>query len=107
MRRIQQGAHGKNEDENFSFTNEAAAEKFFKDTPDAIENTRKIADRCNLSFELGKWTFPAVPISKGFKNHDEELRSYAYAGIKTRGLEETKEVVDRIEYELKIIIGKG
>lgn len=107
MRRIQQGGQGRNEDEDFSFISEKKALELFKDTPDAIENSRKIADRCNLSFELGKWTFPAVPVSAGFKNHDEELRAKAYAGIPARGLKETPEVVDRIEYELKIIIGKG
>jgi DNA polymerase-3 subunit alpha len=107
MRRIQQGGHGRNENEDFSFISEKAAEKFFKDIPEAVANSRIIADRCNVSFELGKWTFPAVPVSPGFKNHDEELRAKAYAGIALRGLEESKEVTDRIEYELRIIIDKG
>jgi len=107
MRRIQQGGRGRNEDEDFSFISEKVAEKLFKNTPEAIENSRKIADRCNLSFELGKWTFPSVPVSKGYKNHDEELRATAYAGIATKGLEESKEATDRIEYELNIIINKG
>lgn len=107
MRRIQHGARGRNEEEDFSFISTVQAEKFFADTPEAVHNTGRIADRCSLSFELGKWTFPSVPVSPGFKNHDEELRAKAYAGISTRGLAETPEVVDRIEYELKIIIGKG
>ncbi len=107
MRRIQQGSHGRNEEEDFSFISEARALELFKDHLEAVDNTRKIADRCNLSFDLGKWTFPAVPVSPGYADHNEELRAKAYAGIKTRGLEETQEVVDRIEYELKIIIGKG
>ena len=107
MRRIQQGGHGRNEQEDFSFISSATAEKLFKETPEAIENCRKIADRCNLSFELGKWTFPFVPVSQGFENHDEELRAKAYDGIATRGFEKTKEVTDRIEYELRIIINKG
>ncbi|HVB19675.1 MAG TPA: DNA polymerase III subunit alpha [Candidatus Paceibacterota bacterium] len=107
MRRIQQGSRGRNEDEDFSFIGETTAEKFFKDIPEALNNSRKIADRCSVSFEFGKWTFPAVGVSPGFKNHDEELRAKAYAGIPGRGLNESKEVVDRIEYELKIIIGKG
>jgi len=107
MRRIQQGEHGKNEDEDFSFISEKTAEKLFKDTPDALTASGHIADRCTLSFELGKWTFPTVPVSKGFKNHDEELRAKAYAGIAARGLAETKEVTDRIDYELDIIINKG
>ncbi len=107
MRRIQQGTHGQNEDEDFSFISEKQAIKLFKETPEAILNSRKIADRCTLDFTLGEWVFPEVPISKTYKSHNEELRMKAYAGIKTRGLEETKEVIDRIEYELKIIIDKG
>ncbi len=50
---------------------------------------------------------PSIPVSAGFKTHDEELRAKAYAGIALRGLEETDEVRNRIEYELNIIIGKG
>src|SRR3989344_585673 len=107
MRRIQQGGRGRNEDEDFSFISEKRALELFKDVPEAVDNSRVIADRCNLSFELGKWTFPSVPISADFKNHDEELRAKAYAGITERGLTESKEIIDRIEYELKIIIGKG
>lgn len=107
MRRIGHGGRGKNEEEDFSFVSGKTMENFFKDTPEALTNSRLIADRCNVSFELGKWTFPAVPVSKGFSNHDEELRSYAYAGIASRKMEATKEVTDRIEYELKIIIDKG
>jgi len=107
MRRIQHGGRGRNEDEDFSFISEKTAEKLFKDTPEAIDNSKLIADRCNLSFDLGKWTFPAVPVSPGFKNHDEELRAKSYAGIATRHLEETKEVTDRIDYELNIINNKG
>src|SRR3989344_8657379 len=61
MRRIQQGERGRNEDEDFSFLSEKQALALFTDTPEAIDTTRKIADRCNLSFDLGKWTFPAVP----------------------------------------------
>lgn len=107
MRRIGHGGRGKNEDEDFSFISEETAEKLFKDTPDAILNSRKIADRCSVTLELGKWTFPAVPISPGFNNHDEELRAKAYAGLADRGIEASKEVTDRIDYELKIIIDKG
>ena len=107
MRRIQQGERGKNEDEDFSFIGGQTAEKLFVDTPEALDNARLIADRCTVSFELGKWTFPAVPVSPGFKNHDAELHAKAYAGIAARGLKESKEVTDRIEYELQIIIGKG
>ena len=77
MRRIQQGGQGRNEDEDFSFINEKKALALFKDTPEAVENSRKIADRCNLSFELGKWTFPAV-----IKRIQESRRRAAREGIR-------------------------
>ncbi len=107
LRRIQQGERGRNEEEDFSFIGEKQAQKFFKDLPEALENSRKIADRCTVTFDLGKWTFPTVPVGKGYKNHADELRAKTYEGIKTRNLEESKEVTDRIEYELKIINDKG
>ncbi len=86
-------------------TQEEMAEKF-KDFPSAMENTAKIAARCNLELSLGKWIFPSMPIESG-KTPDEELRARAYAGIQTRGLSETPEVTERIDYELKIIGDKG
>ncbi|HUX81106.1 MAG TPA: DNA polymerase III subunit alpha [Candidatus Paceibacterota bacterium] len=107
LRRIGQGGHGRNEKEDFSFITEKQALQFFKDIPEAIDNTGKIAERCNLSIEIGKWVFPSVPVSPGFKDHDEELRAKTYAGIANRGLLETKEITDRVEYELNIIITKG
>ena len=107
LRRIAHGERGRNEDEDFSFISETRALDLFKDSPEAVDASRAIADRCNVSFELGKWTFPAVPVSVGFATHDEELRAKAYAGIEERALEKTKEVTDRIEYELAIIINKG
>ncbi len=109
MRRIQ-GAHHQtayNDNEDFSFVSEKEMLKYFKDIPDAVDRSKEIADRCNVHFELGKWVFPALPVSKGFANHDEELRAKTYAGIPVRGLEQTPELTERIEYELKIISDKG
>lgn len=109
MRRIQHGRTGArgNEQEDFSFISEKTALKYFKDIPEAVDTSKSIADRCNVTFELGKWVFPAVPVSEGYKNHDEELRAKAYAGLTARGMEKTEEVEKRIEYELDIIISKG
>lgn len=108
MRRIQlAGSKNANEDEDFSFISEKQALAYFKHIPEAVDNSRIIADRCNLSFELGKWIFPTIPLEAGYKDHPEELRAKAFAGIKARGLPDSPEVIERIEYELKIINGKG
>lgn len=107
MRRIQQGERGRNEEEDFSFINEKRALELFKDMPEAIDVSRAIAERCNVTLELGKWTFPAVAVSPGFKSHADELRAKAYEGLAWREMEKTPEVLERVEYELKIIIDKG
>ncbi len=106
MRRIQQGERGRNEDEDFSFIDEAKALKLFKDMPDAIDNTRAIADRCHVELTLGKFVFPTFVLSEG-TTADEALRALCMRGLKSRGLEGRADVLERLEYELGIIAFKG
>ncbi|MGB4076702.1 MAG: DNA polymerase III subunit alpha [Minisyncoccia bacterium] len=106
LRRIQQGGEGHNEEEDFSFVSEETMAQWFSDVPEALEASGKIADRCNIEFTLGTWVFPEIPKDPG-KTHDEMLRERAYAGLSTRAMERTEEVVKRIEYELRIIADKG
>lgn len=95
-----------NEDEDFSFIDEKTAVKYFKKLPQALENTIKIADRCNLKLELGKWVFPNLEVPGG-KTPDEALKEIVMAGLERRKMEATPEVMTRIEYELKVIKDKG
>jgi DNA polymerase-3 subunit alpha len=100
------GDRGDETEDNFSFITSEEAEKLFKDTPEALENTVKIADACNLELTLGTWVFPTFEIPGG-RTPDEELRRITYEGIAGRGLTKTKEIEDRVEYELTIIKNKG
>lgn len=106
MRRIQHGAKGWNEEEDFSFVSETQMREWFKDVPEAVDASGRVAERCNVSLELGSWVFPEFPIPEG-TTHEGLLREYTYAGLITRGMEETPEVKERIEYELGVIIDKG
>ena len=80
---------------------EEAVEKF-RDIPEAVANTEKIAEQCNVELTLGKFIFPDFPLEPG-KTADDMLRELAYQGIKTRGLVGRQDVIDRLEYELGII----
>jgi len=93
-------------EEDFSFLSPEKAEELFSDIPEAISNSSEIADRCNLELKFGSWVFPHFEPESGL-NHDEELKRIVYEGIKKREVELTKEVEERIEYELKIIRDKG
>ncbi|MFC1729783.1 DNA polymerase III subunit alpha [candidate division KSB1 bacterium] len=96
----------KNAKEDFSFISQDTAGEYFKDYPEALENTLKIAEKCNIELTLGTWVFPNI--EKGdFKTYDDALRELATSGIKRRDLPKTKELEERLEYELDIIKTKG
>lgn len=95
-----------NVEEDFSLISPAEAGEFFRIIPEALENTAKIAEMCNLELVLGKWLFPNVIEENGL-SHDDTLRQMVTDGIKRRQMEETPELKTRIEYELKTIKDKG
>ena len=53
--------------DNFSMRSGEEMEKLFKDNPDAVENTFKIAEMCDVKLSLGKWVFPKLEL-EGNKN---------------------------------------
>jgi len=95
--------------EDFSFIDQEKAKKLFKDTPEALANTIKIAEQCTVKITLGQeaWQFPDFPIESG-KEPDSELHDRAYKGVTWRGLDpEDTAVKERLDYELGIIEKKG
>ena len=89
--------------DSFAFETSSALEQF-QDIPEAIENTLKVAELCNVDIPLGNWVFPAIEFTKSY---NEDLRELAYAGLSVRNLKLTDSVKTRLEYELKVIADKG
>lgn len=94
------------DDDDFSFITSEQATELFHDLPEALENTVKVTEMCNLNLELGKWVFPALKVESG-RTPDDELRHLVYQGFALRGIEQTDKIIERAEYELKIIRDKG
>lgn len=92
--------------DDYSFITQKLAEKYFKDLPDALENNEKIASRCNLEISIGKWFLPNYIVPSGL-SYDDELRRIADTGIEKRKLEKTPALLERMNYELKVISDKG
>ncbi|MCX6756646.1 MAG: DNA polymerase III subunit alpha, partial [Candidatus Nomurabacteria bacterium] len=90
--------------DSFAFVDTDTAKKIFADTPDAISNTVKIAESCELEIPLGDWVFPNIEYKKSY---NEDLRDLAYEGLEIRKMELTDIVKTRLEYELKVIADKG
>ncbi len=81
---------------------------FFSNVPDAIENTVKIADKCNFDFEFGVTKLPNYEVPKEYKTHEEYFRKLTWTGIENRyGKNYSKEVKDRANYELDVISKMG
>lgn len=79
----------------------------FHHVPQALENTVKIANRCNVEIPLGTWHFPDFKIDEN-STFEEELRKEVYEGLQKKYSEEQqKEYTERVEYELKIINDRG
>lgn len=78
----------------------------FKDIPEAVINTVKIAEACNLELTLGKWIMPQFEVpedlttSEYFKKLIEERLPLRYKTV-------TKKIRERIDYEVEVILKKG
>ncbi len=110
MIRIQNGgdldAEGFQEDEDRSFISPERAEQLFTLEPEALLNTREVADRCNVSIQLGHWYFPDFEIASG-RTADEELHHLAIEGMRWRNLPYEGALKERLDYELQVIKDKG
>lgn len=93
-------------DADYSFVSSEHMVAAFADLPEAIANTRRIADRCNVNLELGKWNFADIAIPEG-ETYDTQLRKDAFEGAVRRIGPMTSEMEERLEYELGIIKAKG
>jgi len=81
-------------------------QSLFIDTPDALVNTVKIADKCDVEITMGKWFFPKFPLPKDLTANDL-LKKLARDKLTERIPKPNKETKERLEHELEIICTKG
>lgn len=82
--------------------------EYFKAFPDAIENTVKIAEKCNLEFEFGNTILPNYDVPEEFETHYDYLKKLCEDGlIKRYGTNYSEEVRKRAEYEISVIEKMG
>lgn len=79
----------------------------FGSKPEALENTLKIAERCNVTFEFGVIKLPKYRID-GISDNSVYFRKMCYDGLEKRyGLDVPSEYRERLDYELDVIIKMG
>ncbi|MBW1708284.1 MAG: DNA polymerase III subunit alpha [Deltaproteobacteria bacterium] len=99
--------------EEYYFKSPDEMADLFADFPEALANTQRIADECNLEIHKGGYHFPIFPVNEG-EDLETLLRKKAELGLKkrieylrqTRPLDEAEEKKyhDRLQMELEIII---
>ena len=78
----------------------------FPEYPEAMENTAKIAERCNVEFTFGEHILPRFPLPEGLTDA-AYLRQLCEEKIGGRYTPVTDEVRQRMEYELGVIHQMG
>ena len=94
-------------DEGLYFKNPVEMAERFPDRPDVIENTVRIAEEVDLTFEK-QYFLPKFPLPERFADDNEYLVHLATEGVKERyGDPLTPEVEERLAYELDVILKTG
>ena len=79
----------------------------FKNIPEAIANTQKIADMCNVTFEFGKTILPEFKIDEDI-THLEYFKRLCYEGLEKKYNDDKKEEAKkRLDYEIEVIDKMG
>ncbi|MDO4542692.1 MAG: DNA polymerase III subunit alpha, partial [Bacillota bacterium] len=92
------------ETDQFYFKTQEEMAAVFKEYPEALANTKVIADKCDVELHFAPPYFlPEYPVPEGY-DVLSYLRKLCEDGLKARYPEITEEIRERFEYELGIII---
>jgi len=93
----------------FYFKSQDEMWKSFKDYKNAMENSRLIADSCNLEIPLGETLLPTFPMPEESKDipPDHYLEKLCFDQLHKLYSEVTPELENRLKYELGIINKTG
>ncbi len=81
-------------------------EQIFSEVPEALDNTVRIAERCQVDLSFDQRLYPQFPLPKG-TTAQQRLREKCMEGVQRRYQQVTKEVMERLEYELSVIDRMG
>ena len=94
------------ETEEFYIKSPEEMTSLFEYVPQAIENTEKIAKRCNVDFDFGTRHLPDYAVPDG-KDAFEYLRELCQSGLEKRYSPVSDELQKRLDYELGVIKSMG
>ncbi len=95
------------DEEEFYLKSEDEMRALFPDVPEAIDNTSKIAERCNVEIEFGVRKLPDFKTPNN-EDHFEYFRGKCYEGLyRHYGNDPDPSIKERLDYELGVIRRMG
>ena len=94
------------ETEEFYLKSEEELLALFPQQAEAIENTARIAERCNVEFTFGKYHLPEFKLPAGYDSLSY-LRELCEKGFEERYGDEHPEYLDQLDYEINMIEKMG
>jgi len=76
--------------------------ELYRDIPQALENTQRIAEMCDLTLEFGRLHLPEIELPEG-KTADQFLADLCYQNLHRFYPQPTPEIEQRLDYELEVI----
>ncbi|MDW8329411.1 MAG: DNA polymerase III subunit alpha [Candidatus Bipolaricaulota bacterium] len=95
------------EGDQYYFKNGDEMLEAFREHPEALENTLRIAERCDLELDLSKAHLPHFALPQNYQDLNSYLRDLAYAGARKRFGELSSAIRERLDFELKVIADMG
>ncbi|MCD7741777.1 MAG: DNA polymerase III subunit alpha [Ruminococcus sp.] len=92
--------------DDYYLKSEGEMRALFKSCPRAIDNTERIAEQCNVTFEFGVTKLPFFHLD-GVESNERFLRDMAFDGLNKRYGHPSDEAISRVNYELSVISQNG
>ncbi len=81
--------------------------RLFPELPEALANTMRVAEQCEVEIEFGANLLPLYTIPSDFQSQDEYLYHLCLEGIKEHYGEATEAIQRKLDYEFEVIRSKG
>lgn len=89
----------------FYFKSEEEMLELFREVPESLRNTKKVAEMCDVKFDFENAHLPDFKTPEGF-THSSYLSYLCEEGLKKRYPKADPEIKERLEYELSVINDK-
>ena len=86
----------------FYFKTPSEMAELYRDIPQAVDNTARIAEMCNLKLGFGRLHLPEIEVPEG-QTADQYLAELCYQGLSQHYPQATPEIKERLNYELEVI----